>query len=317
MTITATLGRSMRLGNETGLSGNQSISQEIGTSISQTIAIAADDVVVAFAGTKENIRGMSFIADQDLTLKVIGATPWELEEIANVGNLAANQAGEIVIVGDVTAWLWPGDEVWIEDTTVAAEVDDGRFVVLSTDFAAGETTIGVAKTGIRAAAGVLTQGANDVFSAVQVAAAGTVEKIIARGVKVPLLGAAGAEFVAANQIDIAGDFSFLQPDDRILIEGATTPANSTIFTVVTAVFTAPDTTIIVEEVVAGEVAAANTTFQWVRTELLIHLNANQAFLWGEDAGIDSPVLEDVTRILATNASGVEVALQGRVIGDSP
>ena len=326
MVVTATAVRQMGIGNETRLSGTETILAELGESLNQAIAVSADDALVTIGNfTKANLDGLMLIADQACRVKVIGGNPWTLASIATVGDMVTNTGGTLTITGDLTEWLWPGDEIWIQGCTTPA--NDGRYLVIGTAVAAGVTTVEVIKAGIRAAAGVMAiinVGAVEVFDTVEAGAgaANLVTKIVQRGVKTALLGAAGNEFSFAGppgEIDIAGDFSFLQVDDKILIEGATTIGNSIIFTVVSATFTTPDTTIVVEEAVANvEAAAAATTLQWVRTELLVRLVANIPYLWTRESQTLNPVLEDITRLLVSNASTTLIPdLQGRFVKSSP
>ncbi len=327
MTITATWGRSARIGNETALSGNQTLSQEIGTSISQPIAIGADDAVVAFAGTKENIRGMAFIADQDLTLK-LGGGPYTVAEFTVLGDTETNVGGEFTIAGaDLTAWIWPGDLFWIQGST--SDENNGLYCVLEANFAALLNTIEVIQVGAAGIVagpdlhmlGTINVAATNIFQNLEVGAgaANVAYKIQPLSAKIDI--GAGDNFTnvgpPGDNLVVAGDFSFLQADDQILVLEATDEDNCQIHRVVTATFAAPDTTIVVEGTMVTEAGSVIAYFQHVRSELIIHLNANQPFLWSEDSGVPSPLLDDVTQILATNASGVAATLQGRIIGDSP
>ena len=327
MTVTATASRSMRIGNETALSGSETIVAELGEHVNQEIAIAADDAVVAIgAVTKANLDALLLIADQDLTVKVIGGNPFPLhpgvgEGIVTLGDLAANVGGTFTVAGDLTEWLWPGDQIWITGCTTVN--NNGRYIVIGTAVAAGITTVEVVQFGRHGLAGQLgtiNAPAIEVFDTVEVGAgaANLVYKIQSRGIKNNI--GVGDDFTVAGppgQIEIAGDFSFLQADDKILIEEATTGNNNGIFTVVTAVYAAPDTTITVEEAVAVELGTALTTFQWVRTELLVRLTADVSHLWTREGSILSPVLEDITQLLVTNASGVAADLQARIVKSSP
>jgi len=319
MTVTATAGRSMAIGNEPSLSGNETITANFGTSINIPVAVGADDAVTALAVAKADLEGLLLEADQDLIIKVLGGNPWDIATIATLGDTATANGGTITVIGDLTEWLYIGDNVWLEGCSAPA--NDGRYVVRSTAVAAGVTTVELVKCGQLAAADPFTidnVAVHEVFAALQPAAAGTMTKFLPRNAGQALLGAAAAfEFnvvAAPGEIEVAGDWSFLQADDKILIEAATTGGNAGIYTVVSATYAAPDTTIVVEEALAAqEAAAGDTTIQWIRTELLIRLTADVPFLWTEEGSILNPVLEDVTQLLVTNASGVAADLEGRLL----
>lgn len=312
MSVNSTFTRSGRIGNETSLSGSQALSSQLGESVNQEIADGADDTVVAIGDfTKDNFDGMILTSDEDVTAKVLGGNPRVVVEIVTLGDMATNVGGTFTVADDQTEWIYPGDQFYIQGSTTAA--NDGRYYVINSTFAAGVTTIEVIRQ-----LGVINVAAIEVFDTAE-AGAGVDHlafKIIPVSVKNNIT--AGDDFTANNTIEVAGDFSSLQADDKILIEEATTAGNDIVATVVTAVFATPDTTIVVEETAFNvEVGNANCTFQHVQTELLMHLTANEPFMWSKDSGVINPVLEDITEILITNTSGSSADVQARIIKSSP
>ena len=93
MTVTSTAGRSFKIGNETPLSGNETLVSNWGPTLNFEVAIGADDVVVPHVVAKADLDGMLFKAPQDLTLKVIGGNPFAVADFTVLGDLVLNAGG--------------------------------------------------------------------------------------------------------------------------------------------------------------------------------------------------------------------------------
>jgi hypothetical protein len=305
--------------------------------INSIIPAATDDhpvVIPTFA--KEDLVGLLLTADQDCIAKLFGlnhttlAAPVEGLQVTTftvAGDLATDPGtpGEFTTPGDLTGWLYPGDNLYITGATTAQF--DGHATVMDVAHAAAVTTVGVSKDYINVNAAVA-----EVFTAATIPEAGVANTTVARkyqplGPEVDVNGAAVNEFNAAGPpgvLVMPGDFSWLQEGDEILIDGATTHGNDGIWTVATAVYAAPDTTITLtalEAFAGAEGAAATTTFQWVRTHHLVRLTANEPYLWGiqDGSGVNSsgspnPLIDDITTLTVTNEHATLTAdFQARIL----
>ncbi len=303
MTIASTASRSLRIGNETPLSGNESLASEGGEVVNSIIPIATEDhPIVSLANfTKANLMGLLLTCDRDALVRMRGDFHYVSPDVAHGFTAAAIfDTNE-----DVTEWLWAGDKIWIDDATTAG--NDGTATVLEVAYAAPYSTITIMREGAA--------------YNVEIGVAGVTRwrKIQARSQEFLIDGAvAGApnEFIATSTINAAGDYSFLQAHDKIMIQAATNAANNDIFEVVTAVFDGVDTVITVEEVtIVTETSVALTSLQWIRDELMVRITAGIPELWTLNGnGILNPVLEDITTLLVSNAHATLTAdFQARII----
>ncbi len=302
MTITSVASRSLRIGNESPLSGNESLASELGEQVNSIIPAATDDHPVTIgAFTKANLSGLLLTCNRDALIRMRG----NFHYVSPDGGEGFTAAAIFTTNEDVTEWLWAGDEIWIDDATTAG--NDGTATVLEVAYAAPYSTITIQREGAA--------------YNVEIGVAGVTRwrKIQARSQEFLIDGAvvgAPNEFVAASTINAAGDYSFLQPHDKIMIQAATNAANNDIFEVVTAVFDGVDTVITVEEVtIITETSVALTSLQWIRDELMVRITAGIPELWSLNGnGILCPVLEDITTLLVSNPEPTLTAdFQARII----
>ena len=109
MTITSTASRSMKIGNETPLSGNESLISELGQMVISLIPAATDDHPVPIgAFTKADLMGLLLTCDQDALVRMYGGNPWDIQSVALIGTLLPaapprhGLGGTITINGDLT-----------------------------------------------------------------------------------------------------------------------------------------------------------------------------------------------------------------------
>lgn len=334
MTVAATATRSMRIANETPLTGSHAFSAELGQQINAEIPAATAAHPVMIGGfAKSDLLGLLLTCNRAVTARLYGLNfgGMQVDNFTVAGNLVLGVPGELTITGDVTGWLRSGDLLWIVGATT--QQHDGVATVMDVAVAAGLSTVGVSKDLC-----VINAAVVEVFDVIEAGIVGTTfaTKFEPLGPEHLLLGAAGNEFLAAGPpgvITTNGDFSYLQAGDQILIQGATTHGNDQIYTVVTAVYAAPDTTITVVEAVANvEAAAAGTTFQVVRTCLLARIAANVPFVWTlvdqaigatsaafypDSMGAPCPILEDITACTVDNADALTADFQARIVTVRP
>ena len=298
MPVASSASKGLKIGNETFLSGTETLASTLGQIVNDSIpAATADHPVVIGNFTKADLIAMLMTSDQDGLVKLSGGGPWVIQNIAALGNTVLGNGGEFTILLDQTAWIFPGDFFWIEGCTTAA--NDGLFLVIGAGFAAGITTIEVIRQ-----FGVINVAAIEVFDTVEAGAgaACVATKIQPMGVKHDI--DAADDFTVAGapgQIEVAEDLSWLEEFDQLLIQEATTPANNQIVTVVSAVYAAPDTTIVVEEAVVVEAGNAACNFFAMRSSIHVRLTANIPVLWTLPAGLAlNPCLEDITTLLVSN-----------------
>lgn len=312
MTIQSTASKGLRIGNEAYLTGSEILNTSLGESVNAIITAATDDqAVVIGAFTKADLAGLVFIMDQDGLVRMRGPSPFVIQNIVALGDLVLGDGGTFTILNDQTAWIYPGDQFWIEGCTTAA--NDGLYYVVSVGFAAGVTTIECFRR-----IGVINAAVFESFDTVEAGAgaATLATKLLGRSTLRYI--DAGDDFTVAGppgQIVVGEDLSFLQAHDKILIQESTTPAvNDGIFNVVTAVYVAPDTTITVEEAVNVEAGNGNCSLTWVRSELMCRLVANVPHLWTWPSGILNPVLEDITTLEVSNSHATADAdFQARIL----
>ena len=311
MALTATAQKGLRVGNESYLSGVETLSATNAELISAVIPAATDDHPVVIGDfLKADLAAILMLSDQDGMARLLGGNPWVIQDIATLGDMATGVGGTFTILNDQTAWIYPGDMFWIEGCTTAA--NNGLFMVIDSAFAAGVTTIEVVRR-----TGVINGAVIEVFDTVE-AGAGVnclATKLMAMSPKHYI--DAGDDFTVAGppgQIEIAEDLSWLEPHDRILIQEATNAANNQIVNVTTATYVAPDTQLVVEEAVVVEAGNANANFTLVRSEFHVRLTANIPTLWTLPSGILNPCLEDITTLLVTNDHATETAdFRARVV----
>lgn len=300
MTVTGTATLGLRLEDLDALSGNKELLASAGTVINEVIDPVTDDEDISpalGAFTKDNLIAMAFRANQAGLMRLRGGNPYLLATVATLGDLVLATGGTITIAGDLVDQWYPGDMIFIKGCTTAA--NDGLYVIHQITEAAGVTTIECYRV-----TGVINAAVVEVFDTVEAGAgaANFCTKVVPWGRRYNI--DAGDDFTVAGapgQIEIAEDLSFLQEHDQILITESTTPAtNDNIFTVVSATYVAPDTTIVVEEAVIVEAGNANCTLQPVRTEFIHRLEANIPTVWHNESGILNPVLEDCSVLEVSN-----------------
>lgn len=311
MAIDSNASRGLRVGNETYLSGVESLESTNAEFINESIAAATDDQAVVMGDfNKADLVGLLMISDQDGLVRLSGAGPWVIQNIATLGDMATSVGGTFTILADQTAWIYPGDMFWIEGCTTAA--NDGLYMVIDSTFAAGVTTVEVIQQ-----LGVINAAVIEVFDTVEAGAGAAclATKLQAMGQK-RYIDAADDFTVAGppGQIEIGEDLSWLEEFDQLLIQEATNAANNQIVTVTSATYVAPDTTIVVEEAVVVEVGNANANFTPVRDALICRLVANIPVLWTLPSGILNPLLEDGTTLLVSNSHATAAAtFRARVV----
>ena len=298
MTVIVSVSRGMRFGNESYLTGVDTITATNGHIINQPLLAATDDQAVALNFLKSQMVGMFWLCDQDATVHLRGDSPHDVEIGVANGFTVAGPPGEFTYDGDCSAWLWPGDEVYIEGATTPA--NDGCATVVDVDVAAGISTITITREAGAFAVEVSAGAGVTMWRKIQrVSGEWDIVNITA---------------VVAMTFTVAGDLTdTLEAGDMVLIENSTTPANDGLYTIATITYAAPNSTITcVEAGNAIEAGAADTSFCWIIDHLLIRLTADIPFLWA-GGGILSPVLEDITTVTADVAGATAADLQGRTV----
>ena len=268
--------------------------------VNQEIAAAATELVsVEFQ--KATLETLQFVSDQDLTLILQAVNQWPINDFTGEGDLVTELPGEFRVVGDLTERIKVGDTIWIEGATTPQH--DGLAMVRSSAYAAGLTTFEVYKT-----TGVINVAVTEVFDNLEAGAVVTfVHKIEFLSVEWP----ATASVVApANTFTVTGDCTDdIKTGNAILVEFA--DADEGIFTVLTAVYAAPNTIVTVAEALAGGLTGG--TMWRISRGLELELTANEPFLWTADSLVLNPCLEDINGIQAINAGDEEANLGGRIV----
>ena len=300
MASTINITRGLRVENEAGIVGAEALESTNVEIVENTVAAGAVDADMGIGPfEKFDLDCLAMVSDQDVLVRLNGEHPHDISVGVGSGFTAAGPPGQFEVAGDVTGYILPGDEIYIEGATTAA--NDGPCTVLETAFAAGITTITVARAGgafvveVSAGAGVTMW-----------------RKFQYRSIEYDV-----ANFTVAGppgQLTYTGDLTdVIFEDDNILVEGATTAANDGIYTVTAVTEAAGTTTITVAEAIANvEAGAAATSLALIRDEFMVRLSANVPFLWSEDASIFNPLLEDVTMMEVTNDNAVTANFQARI-----
>jgi stage V sporulation protein SpoVS len=314
MTVTGTATHGLRLESLDSLSGNIGLEASASVVISESIDPATDDENISAAlgvCTKADLIAFAFRANQDGLVRLRGGNPFLLATVATVGDLAVATGGTITIAGDLVDQWYPGDMIFIKGCTTPA--NDGLYVVHLITEAAGVTTIECYRV-----TGAINVAVVEVFDTAEAGAgaANFCTKVVPYGRRYYI--DAGDDFTVAGapgQIEIAEDLSFLQEHDQILITESTTAAtNDNIFTVVSATYAAPDTTLVVEEAVVVEAGNGACTLQPVVTEFRHRLVANEPTVWHKWSGILNPVLEDLSVLEASNSHATaDMLLEGLIL----
>ncbi len=300
MPVTGTATGGLRLESLDSLSGNIGLSANASVVINESIAAATDDDDISAAlgvCTKDDLIAMAFRANQAGLMRLRGLNGVELANVVTLGDLVLATGGTITVPGDFVDQWYPGDLIFIKGCTTAA--NDGLFVIHRITEAAAVSTIECYRV-----TAVINAAVVEVFDTVEAGfgAGNPVTKVVPYGRRYYL--DAADDFTVAGapgQIEIAEDLSFLREHDQILItESTTAGTNDNIFTVVSATYAAPDTTIVVLEAVIVEAGNANCTLQPVVTEFRHRLVANEPTVWHNLSGILSPVLEDLSVLEVTN-----------------
>ncbi|MEE9185250.1 MAG: hypothetical protein V3U39_12365 [Acidimicrobiia bacterium] len=301
MTVQGTATQGLRLESLDSLSGNISLEASASVVISEIIDPVTDDEDISPAlgvCAKDDLIAMAFRANQAGLMRLRGINGMELASVATLGDLVLATGGTITVPGDLVDQWYPGDMIFIKGCTTAA--NDGLFVIHRITEAAGVSTIECYR-----ATGVINAAVVEVFDTVEAGfgAGNPVTKVVPYGRRYYI--DAGDDFTVAGapgQIEVAEDLSFLREHDKILITESTTPGtNDNIFTVVSATYAAPDTTIVVEGAVIVEAGNANCTLQPVVTEFIHRLVANEPTVWHNLSGILNPVLEDLSVLEVSNS----------------
>ena len=301
MTVSGTATEGLRLESLDSLSGNIALVASAGTVINEVIDPATDDEDISAAlgaFTKADLIAFAFRANQNGLMRLRGGNPYLLATVATLGDLVLGVGGTITIAADLVDQWYPGDLIFIKGSTTVG--NDGLHVIHLITEAGGVSTLEIFDV-----LGTINAAVFESLDTVEAGAgaANFVTKVVPYGRKYYIDGADDFTVAGApGQIEIAEDLSFLQEHDEILITESTTPAtNDNIFTVVSATFTAPDTTIVVEEAVVVEAGNANCVLQPVRTEFIHRLVANEPTMWHNLSGILNPVLEDLSVLQVSNS----------------
>jgi len=262
---TMNIGRSARLGSESGISGSEALSVEIPASPDQIIsALTEEEVTIPFRAY--DLQVLSMVCDQAVKVQV-------LETRFAILATTAGPPGTITYTGDLEQEIFAGDIVRIEGTVG----NDGYDLVETVVVNLGVTTITLAN-------GQWLVGAEGVI--------GTVSRVANH----QLLGYAytlttttqltGAIVLAGNVTDKFAEGDYLE------IQGSV--AENGLYYVMSAVYAAPNTTIIVSDpnlaIPAGALAADGVAGQIVKSLPSIVLAANKLFLWDIDSGLQNPLI---------------------------
>lgn len=309
MTVITNTFRSLAIGGEPALSGAQGLESNMGERLQEDVATGADDTPIAFGGfSKASLDAISVVSSQDVIVKIgSNQNPWHIEDFTALGDGTSGQGGSLTADGNSAHAFWRGDECFIQGSNDAD--NDGRYVIKLVDDIGNQTFYQLHSN-------YTWNGIENFFATIEPGLAGTTMTKIA-----PMeteIGMNGDTMIAPSTLEIGGDLSHWLPKQKINTGDFTDPANNAIWTIVSATYDGVNTTVVVEEAtVVNEGGGIPSYAQLIATELVIHLKANEPFMWTKDSGIPNPVLGDVDRMLITNESGSTADIQARIIKSSP
>lgn len=126
------LTRTYRRANETGLSGSEAITVDVGQDLDQTISASTEEEVTASL-TAHTLQSLCMLCDQAVTVQV-------LETRFAILQTVQGPPGTITHTGDLEQEIYGGDLVRVEGTVA----DDGVYFVDTVSEGAGTTTITLA-----------------------------------------------------------------------------------------------------------------------------------------------------------------------------
>lgn len=260
---TENLTRTYRRGSETGLSGSEAITVEVGQTPVQTIdASAEEEVTVSFIA--HLLQSIQIQCDQVSSVQVLET------RYAITASVAGPPGTITTAANDLTEAIFPGDLVRVEGSAG----DDGVYLVVSVGAGPNLITLENGQS--------LPAGGGD----------GTVARVAntsrigyAYDIVTTTLGT-GAIVIAGNVTDKFSALDYLQ------IQG--TVANDGMWEIdADPVFAAGNTTIIVNTVpggAAGLPATEGAVGTITRILPSIQLAANTPFMWSIDSGIQNPFI---------------------------
>jgi hypothetical protein len=309
MTSTINVSRSLRVENETGITGAEAQEVEGVQTLSQTISASTEEEVALAAFKDHQLQSMAVICDQASVCEFLGVRYAILQTVQG-------PPGTITYTGDLEQEIFPGDIVRVEGTVA----DDGYYLVDAVAEAAGTTT--------------LTLGGGQAFPTGGGGAVGTFARVASQQ-NITYTYAAATVTAATGVITYTGDISdkFAVGDilrisistgnDGIWSITAVTTDGPPVTTTSITVEDLNDAGLLPDDTNDGEISLCRTG---------INLTANIPFLWSIESGITNPFLPhgnedpgltkndmtfnafrgDVAVCMVTNEAASAAAFQARV-----
>lgn len=309
MTNLIQLTWTLRVENETGLSGTEAQAVEAFDDLDESIA-ATTEKTLAFAAIKASqLQSMSMLSSQDVSVQFLG--PWY--NIKSLNAVITVAEAFIEFTGDLSAIIHPGDILRLDGTAAG----DGYYMVLNEPqypvreatavvFGGADTVISLANGHILANAGAVGR-----FAKVMSVLHHPIEYTIATM-------AAGPPGVITFTGDLTEHFA---AGDYIILDWGTDtpPGKDGIYRIDTIVFSTPTTTITLTNTDA--IADATNDGEFHKIVIAFDLTANTPMMWGKDGGSVNPIQPrgavydalqgDVAQALANNLGATAANFQAR------
>ncbi len=279
---TINMTRSLRVENESGITGSEAPQVEGVADLRQTISAATEEELAGIGFWAERMQAIGLVSDQDADAQFLGVR-------YGIASIAAGPPGVVTSDLDLTDVLFATDYVRIEGSTGAS--NDGVYRVASVAAAPNLITLDTGHTCI-----------------LQAGAGGTIAKVMSLQLYALLYEVATT--VPPATITYTGNLTdIFAAGDKIYITGSAAAVNDGIWEVLTVAFTSPTTTITVEPegpnggaAVLGASGAGVGDFSKVRPA--IELVATVPFMWSIKGGFNNPFQDPVNT--------TDNPLQGRV-----
>lgn len=297
---TISASRGLQEGTEAGLFGTESFTVENVGRPDQIISAGVEEQLALGGFPAERLQAMSLLMDQAGTAQFLGPR-------YAIDAIAAGPPGVIDTILDLTALLFAGDFVRIEGSDTPG--NNGEFEVAAV--AAGVPNTVTLETGHTLVADAAPAG-------------GTITKIMSA--QVYNLEYEIATTVVPATITYTGNLTdIFHVGDLIRLTGTAAAVNDGIWVILTVDYTAPTTTITLNNLGGVGVLGANGAgvgeFQKFRSK--IALAANVPFMWSIESGLNNP-LQDVVNFtdfplqgmvnwaMVNNAGAENAQFRGRV-----
>jgi len=270
MTSAINITRTLRVENESGVTGSEAEAVNSADILEQLITAASEEQTAMGAFKDHQLQALSLSLDVDGSAQFLGVRYPVLQTVAG-------PPGTITYTGDLEQEIYPGDIIRLEDMPAAG--DDGLYQVATVVEAAGTTTITLAN-----GQDIATAGGG---------AVGTLARVCSRQ-NMGYAYTAVTVTAASGAITFTGDLSDkFAAGDWITINNST--GNDGVWQITSVTYAAPTTTIIVETKAGANTLPDNTNdgvFQ--KIEMEITLAASVPYLWSIEGGLQNPFIHPNT-----------------------